>query len=91
MTDERPVYTTTTVTDAPPAATAPAPQTTVIERRGGGGTTLLAVVLLVAVLAGAWYLFGRQSAENGRDAAITSAAKSVGGAADKIGDTVGGK
>ena len=67
------------------------PQTTIIERRGGGGTILIAVVLLIAVVIGGFYLFGRQGAQNSKDAAITSAAKSVGGAADKVGDAVGGK
>jgi uncharacterized protein HemX len=90
MSEDRTTYTTTTTTDAPPVAAAPA-TTTVIERRGGGGTALLAVVLLIGVLVGAWYLFGRQGAENRKDAAITSAAKSVGGAADKLGDAVSGK
>ncbi|SFP75050.1 hypothetical protein [Sphingomonas rubra] len=67
------------------------PHTTIIERRSSGGTVLLAVVLLIAVLIGGFYLFSRQSAQNGKDAAITSAAKSVGGAADKVGDAVGGE
>jgi hypothetical protein len=66
-----------------------APHTTVIERRGGGGTAMIAVVLLIAVLIGGFYLFSRQGAQNSKDAAITSAAKSVGGAADKVGDAVG--
>ena len=65
----------------------PATHTTVIERRGGSGAGwLVAVALLIAVAIGGFYLFGRQGAQNGKDAAITSAAKSVGGAADKIGD-----
>jgi len=66
------------------------PQTTIIERRGGGGGILIAVVLLIAVVIGGFYLFGRQGAQNQKDAAITSAAKSVGGAADKVGDAVTG-
>lgn len=68
------------------------PRTTIIERRsGGGGGMLIAIVLLIAVVIGGFYLFGRQGAENRKDAAITSAAKSVGGAADKVGDAVGGE
>ena len=69
------------------------PTTTIIERRsGGGGTALIAIVLLIAVVIGGIYLFGRQGSENRKDAAISSAAKSVGGAADKVGDAVeGGK
>jgi len=48
-------------------------------------------VLLIAVVIGGIYLFGRQGSENRKDAAISSAAKSVGGAADKVGDAVEGK
>lgn len=66
------------------------PHTTVIERRGGGGGLLVGIALLIAVLIGGYYLFGRQNAQNGKDAAITSAAKSVGDAADKAGDAIGG-
>ena len=75
MTEERIVETPTT-------------HTTVIERRSGGGGTLIAVVLLIAVLIGGFYLFSRQGAQNSKDAAITSAAKSVGRAADKAGGAV---
>ncbi len=67
------------------------PTTTIIERRSGGGTALIAIVLLIAVVIGGIYLFGRQGSENRKDAAISSAAKSVGGAADKVGDAVEGK
>ena len=77
---ETPSGTTTT-------RTTDAPHTTVIERRGGGGWAI-ALVLLFAVLIGGYYLFGRRDAQNSKDAAITSAAKSVGGAADKVGDAV---
>lgn len=66
------------------------PHTTIIERRGGNSGVLIAIVLLIAVAVAGFYLFGRQGAENRKDAAITSAAKSVGGAADKVGDAVGG-
>jgi hypothetical protein len=66
----------------------PTTHTTVIERRSGGGGAMIAVVLLIAVLIGGFYLFSRQGAQNSKDAAITSAAKSVGGAADKAGDAV---
>ena len=66
----------------------PTTHTTVIERRSGGGGAMIAVVLLIAVLIGGFYLFSRQGAQNSKDAAITSAAKSVGGAADKAADAV---
>ena len=67
----------------------PATHTTVIERSGGSGAGwMIAIVLLIAVAIGGFYLFGRQGAQNSKDAAITSAAKSVGGAADKVGDAV---
>jgi uncharacterized protein HemX len=67
------------------------PHTTIIERRGGGGTMMIAIVLLIAVAIGGFYLFSRQSAQNGKDAAITSAAKSVGATADKVGSAVDGE
>ncbi|BCI70379.1 hypothetical protein SUS17_1028 [Sphingomonas sp. S17] len=66
------------------------PHTTVIERRGGGGGIAIAIVLLVAVLIGGFYLFSRGGAENQRDAAVTSAAKSVGDTAEKAGDAISG-
>jgi len=87
MAEERIVETPTATTTT---RTTDTPTTTVIERRGGGGIAI-AIVLLLAVLVGGYYLFGRQGAENRKDAAITSAAKSVGGAADKVGDAVGGE
>ncbi|WP_347091117.1 hypothetical protein [Sphingomonas parapaucimobilis] len=65
------------------------PHTTVIERRSGGGMAI-AIVLLIAVLVGGFYLFSRGSAENRRDAAVTSAAKSVGDTAKKAGDAISG-
>ncbi len=49
---------------------------------------LIGIVLLIAVLIGGYYLFSRQGVQNSKDAAITSAAKSVGSAADKAGDAV---
>jgi uncharacterized protein HemX len=64
----------------------PAGSTTVIEKSGGNaGAILIAIVLLIAVAVGGFYLFGRQGAQNSKDAAITGAAKSVGSAADKVG------
>lgn len=62
--------------------------TTIVERRGGGAGWLIGIVLLIAVAVGAWYLLGRKGAQNSRDSAITSAAHSVGDAADRVG---GGK
>jgi len=88
MAEERIVETadgTTTTT-----RTVDTPTTTVIERRGGGGGIAIAIVLLLAVLVGGYYLFARQGAENRKDAAITSAAKSVGDTADKVGSAVEG-
>ena len=39
---------------------------------------------------GGFYLFSRGGAENQRDAAVTSAAKSVGDTAEKAGDAISG-
>jgi len=65
-----------------------APHTTVIERSGGGmGTVLIAMVLLIAVLAGAWFLFNQNQAENRKTDAITRAADKVGEGAQKVGDS----
>jgi len=65
----------------------PAGGTTIVEHRSSGaGAILIAIVLLVAIVIGGFYLFGRQGAQNSRDAAVTGAAKSVGTAADKAGD-----
>ena len=50
----------------------------------------IAIVLLIAVLVGGFYLFSRGGAENRRDAAVTSAAKSVGDTAKKAGDAISG-
>lgn len=66
------------------------PHTTIIERRGGGVGVAIAIVLLIAVLVGGFYLFSRGGAENRRDAAVTSAAKSVGDTAEKAGDAISG-
>ena len=66
----------------------PTTHTTIIERRSGGSGMLIGIVLLIAVLIGGFYLFSRSGAQNSKDAAITSAAKSVGSAADKAGDAV---
>ncbi len=60
----------------------PTTHTTIIERRGGG------IVLRIAVLIGGYYLLSRQGAQDSKDAAITSAAKNVGSAADEAGDAV---
>ncbi len=66
----------------------PTTHTTIIERRGGGIGMLIGIVILIAVLIGGYYLFSRQGAQNSKDAAITSAAKSVVNAADKACDAV---
>jgi uncharacterized protein YpmB len=66
----------------------PGTHTTIIERRGGGGTALIAIVLLIAVLVGGWYLFTMAPKQSAKDQAITSAATSVGHAADKAGAAV---
>lgn len=60
--------------------------TTVVEKSGSGGTILIAVVLLVALVIGAFYLFGQQNSETRKNDAITSAAKDVGSAAKDVGD-----
>ena len=84
MADE---YTTTTTTPNHPAANT----TTIVERRGGGGGWAFAIVLLVAVLIGAYFLFGQQRTETRKDNAVAGAAKSVGRAADKVGEAVSGE
>jgi uncharacterized protein HemX len=77
---ETPAGTTTTRTSDQPS--------TVVVERGGGGTAIIAVVLLVLVAVGAWFLFSQNTAEVRKDNAITSAAQSVEGAADKAGAAV---
>lgn len=63
--------------------------TTVIERSGGSGAGLIVgIALLLAVLIGGYYLFARSGSETAKNNAITSAAKSVGDAADKAGDAI---
>jgi hypothetical protein len=64
--------------------------TTIVERRGGGGTGLIAIVLLIAVLIGGFYLFSTMGATNAKNDAVAGAAKSVGSAADKVGDAASG-
>jgi predicted metalloprotease len=64
--------------------------TTVIERSGGGGGAglLIGFILLIAVAIGAFYLISQNNHQNPKDAAITSAAKSVEKTADKAGDAI---
>ena len=59
--------------------TTPTPQTTVIETRGGGSGVgiFIGFVLLLAVAIGAFYLISQNNSKNSKDAAISSAAKSV--------------
>ena len=65
----------------------PAGGTTIVERKSSGaGAVLIAIALLVAVVIAGFYLFGRQGAQNSKDAAVSGAAKSVSSAADKVGD-----
>jgi uncharacterized protein (UPF0333 family) len=70
--------------------TTPAPQTTVIETRGGasGVGIFIGFVLLLAVAIGAFYLISQNNSKNSKDAAISSAAKSVEKTADKAGDAI---
>jgi hypothetical protein len=77
MTEERIIETPTT-------------HTTVIERRGGGAGWMIAIILLAAFVVGGLYLVNQSRNDNAKTSAITSAAKSVGGAADKVGSTVSG-
>lgn len=62
--------------------------TTVVERGGSGAGWLIGIVLLIAVLIGAWYLLTQSASQSARNNAIAGAAKSVGSAADKVGDAV---
>lgn len=66
--------------------TTPTHTTTIIERRGSGAGLLIGLAVLIAVVVGAFFLF-TQNPQSAKDDAITDAAKSVGAAADKIGDS----
>ena len=55
--------------------------TTIVERKSSSTGTIL-----IAVVIGGFYLFSRQGAQNSKDQAVAGAAKSVGSAADKVGD-----
>lgn len=68
----------------------PATHTTVIERRGGGAGWMIAIILLAALVVGGLYLVNQSRNENAKTSAVTGAAKSVGSAADKVGDAVDG-
>jgi hypothetical protein len=61
------------------------PHTTVIDRRGGGGDVLIGLAALLAVIVGAYLLLVRNDSGVAKNNAITSAAKSVGDTADKVG------
>lgn len=63
------------------------PQTVVVERSGGGAGWLIAIVLIVALAIGGVYLYNQNRSTSAKNNAITSAAKSVGHAADKVGDS----
>jgi len=65
-----------------------APHTTIIERRGSGGGLLIGLAVLVAVIVAAYFMLNQANNDNARTGAVTSAAKSVGDAADKAGDAV---
>ena len=76
MTDERVTETST-------------PHTTIIERRGGGGGGLLiGLAILLAVVVAGFFLLNQSKNDNARTGAVTSAAKSVGDAADKAGTAI---
>ncbi len=64
------------------------PHTTIIERRSSGGGLLIGLAVLIVVIVGAYFLLNRAQNDNARTGAVTEAAKSVGGAADKAGDAV---
>ncbi|MDE0878443.1 MAG: hypothetical protein OSB00_07220 [Sphingomonas bacterium] len=66
----------------------PATHTTVIERSGGGAGWLIAIILLAAVVIGGFFLLNQSRNDNAKTEAVTSAAKSVGDTADKVGDAV---
>ena len=69
--------------------------TTVIERRGSGAGVVLGLLALVAVVLLAWFLFAQNRNDTVRTEAVTGAASSVAGsaekAADKVGDAADGK
>lgn len=65
-----------------------APHTVIVERRGSGGGLLIGLAVLIAVIVGAYFLLNNANNDNVRTGAVTSAAKSVGSAADKAGDAV---
>lgn len=66
------------------------PHTTVIERRGSGGGLLVGLAVLIAVIVAAYFLLVRNDSEVAKNNAITSAAKSVEGTAEKAGDAIEG-
>lgn len=61
------------------------PSAVVVERRGGGGGLLIGLAVLVLVVIGGLYLVNQNKRENIKTDAVTSAAKSVGDAADDVG------
>lgn len=70
-------------------AETPATHTTVIERRGGGGSGwLIAIILFAAIVIGGYFLLNQSRNDNAKTAGVTSAAKSVGDTADKVGSAV---
>ena len=83
MSDDRVTETHTTTTGP---ATAPGGHTTIIERRGGGGGLLIGLAVLLAVVVAAFFLFSQNRNDAIRTDAVTSAAKSVGEGAAKVGD-----
>ena len=67
------------------------PQTVVVDRGGSGAGWVIAIVLIVALVIGGYFLFAQNQSTVAKNNAVTSAAKSVGHAADKVGDTASGK
>ncbi|WP_430636919.1 hypothetical protein [Sphingomonas hankookensis] len=53
-----------------------------------GRGLLIGLAILLAVIVGAYFLLNRANNDDARTGAVTSAAKSVGDAADKAGDAV---
>jgi hypothetical protein len=64
------------------------PTVVAVERRSGGGGVLAAVVLLALIAVAAWLFLGGGLSENRKDDAVAEAARDVGAAVEKTGDSI---